>query len=133
MKGIVDEDLRALIDVLIGSLPNGQKSTIVVWIDTAFNGGLVLPLEEIAAQDAMHLGVLRNESNLPVACIPPLLVDIVYLSSSSTVSPPWQVARPFRTSWLVLFITNCVEPSPITTCLPLSCRFVLDNVVKCRP
>ena len=47
MKGIVDEDLRALIDVLIGSLPNGQKSTIVVWIDTAFNGGLVLPLEEI--------------------------------------------------------------------------------------
>ena len=47
MKGIVDEDLRALIDVLIGSLPNGEKSTVVVWIDTAFNGGLVLPLEEI--------------------------------------------------------------------------------------
>lgn len=43
MKGTVDEDLRALINVHVGGLPNGQKSTVVVWIDTAFNGGLDAP------------------------------------------------------------------------------------------
>ena len=59
MKGIVDEDLRALIDVQIGRLPNGQKTTVVVWIDTAFNGGLVLPLEEI-----LELG-LQEYSSTP--------------------------------------------------------------------
>jgi predicted aspartyl protease len=47
MNGIVDEDLRALIDVSVGSAPNGAKSTVVAWIDTAFNGGLVLPRPEI--------------------------------------------------------------------------------------
>jgi len=47
VNGIVDEDLRALIEVQVGGLPNCQKSTVVVWIDTAFNGGLVLPLQEI--------------------------------------------------------------------------------------
>lgn len=47
MKGFVDEELRALIDIQIGGLPNGQKSTVAVWIDTAFNGGLVLPLQVI--------------------------------------------------------------------------------------
>lgn len=47
MNGFVDEELRALIDIQIGGLPNGQKSTVAVWIDTAFNGGLVLPLQVI--------------------------------------------------------------------------------------
>ncbi len=47
MNGFVDEDLRALLEVEIGSTPNGEKSTVLVWIDTAFNGGLVLPREEI--------------------------------------------------------------------------------------
>ena len=47
MNGIVDEDLRALINVQVGGIPIGQKSTIAVWIDTAFNGGIVLPLQEI--------------------------------------------------------------------------------------
>lgn len=47
MKGIVDEGLRALIDVQVGHRRNGSKRTIAVWIDTAFNGGLVLPRDEI--------------------------------------------------------------------------------------
>jgi len=47
VKGIVDDDLRALIEVLIGSEPDGQKSSVSVWVDTAFNGGLVLPRQEI--------------------------------------------------------------------------------------
>lgn len=31
----------------IGSTSNGPKSTVLVWVDTAFNGGLVLPRHEI--------------------------------------------------------------------------------------
>lgn len=47
MKGIVDDDLRALLEVQIGGRPNGSKLAVVVWVDTAFNGGLVLPRPEI--------------------------------------------------------------------------------------
>jgi clan AA aspartic protease len=47
VKGIVDDELRALIEVSIGSEPNGEKSSVMVWVDTAFNGGLVLPRKEI--------------------------------------------------------------------------------------
>jgi len=47
MNGTVDDDLRALLEVQIGSEPNGGKSTVLVWVDTAFNGGLVLPRHEI--------------------------------------------------------------------------------------
>jgi clan AA aspartic protease len=47
VNGIVDDELRALLEVQIGSEPDGAKSTVRVWVDTAFNGGLVLPREEI--------------------------------------------------------------------------------------
>ncbi len=47
MKGIVDEDLRALIEVHVGAEPDGKKSAVMVWVDTAFNGGRVLPRNEI--------------------------------------------------------------------------------------
>jgi clan AA aspartic protease len=47
VKGYVDEDLRALLEVSVGATRNGPKSTVVCWVDTAFNGGLVLPRQEI--------------------------------------------------------------------------------------
>ncbi|MDA1054930.1 MAG: clan AA aspartic protease [Planctomycetota bacterium] len=47
MKGIVDDDLRALLEVHVGGVANGAKSSVLVWVDTAFNGGLVLPRHEI--------------------------------------------------------------------------------------
>ena len=47
MKGIVDDELRALIEVSIGSEPASEKAAVMVWVDTAFNGGLVLPRTEI--------------------------------------------------------------------------------------
>jgi clan AA aspartic protease len=47
VKGIVDDDLRALLDVRVGGEPNGPKETVQVWVDTAFNGGVVLPLPAI--------------------------------------------------------------------------------------
>ena len=37
MNGPVDDDLRALLEVRIGSAPSGGKSTVLVWVDTAFN------------------------------------------------------------------------------------------------
>ncbi len=47
MKGVVDDELRALIDVSIGNTRGGVKSIVAVWVDTAFNGGLVLPRKVI--------------------------------------------------------------------------------------
>lgn len=36
MNGTVDDDLRALLEVQIGTGPNGGKSTVLAWVDTAF-------------------------------------------------------------------------------------------------
>jgi clan AA aspartic protease len=47
VKGTVDDNRRALIEVQVGATRDGPKSAIVAWIDTAFNGGLVLPKREI--------------------------------------------------------------------------------------
>jgi clan AA aspartic protease len=47
VNGIVDEGLRALIEIAVSSTPHSVKSAIIAWIDTAFNGGLVLPRHEI--------------------------------------------------------------------------------------
>jgi len=47
MNGTVDDDLRALLEVRIGNAANGSKSSVLVWVDTAFNGGLVLPQRDI--------------------------------------------------------------------------------------
>lgn len=49
MNGIVDDELRALIDVVVSANRNGNRQTVSVWIDTAFNGGLVIPNERIAS------------------------------------------------------------------------------------
>ena len=43
MNGLVDDELRALINVKIGSPGRNNATEIAVWIDTAFNGSLVLP------------------------------------------------------------------------------------------
>ncbi|MEM8943603.1 MAG: hypothetical protein AAGD11_00350 [Planctomycetota bacterium] len=47
MNGHVDEDQRALLEVSVGAAPEAAKSTLIVWVDTAFNGGLVLPHSDI--------------------------------------------------------------------------------------
>jgi clan AA aspartic protease len=64
VKGTVDDDLRALIQVQVGSTPSGPKSEIVAWIDTAFNGGLVLPRQEILrlglAEDSLTAAILAD-------------------------------------------------------------------------
>jgi clan AA aspartic protease len=47
VNGTVDDDLRALLEVQVGGTLNGPKSAVLVWVDTAFNGGLVLPRHQI--------------------------------------------------------------------------------------
>lgn len=47
MKGIVDEKLRALIRVPVCAARDEKRREIAVWIDTAFNGGLVIPKSQI--------------------------------------------------------------------------------------
>lgn len=59
MIGFVDDNLRALLEVQVRARPKGRKSTIVAWVDTAFNGGLVLPRPEIE-----RLG-LKESSSTP--------------------------------------------------------------------
>ncbi|MFO0975553.1 MAG: hypothetical protein U0996_04105 [Planctomycetaceae bacterium] len=49
MKGFVDEHMRALIRVPVSASANGTRTDLVAWIDTAFNGGLVIPNRTIAS------------------------------------------------------------------------------------
>lgn len=47
MKGFVDDKLRALIRVPVSANKSGDRKDILVWVDTAFNGGLVIPRKHI--------------------------------------------------------------------------------------
>lgn len=47
MNGIVDESMRALLDVSVAAANGAKKQVLTVWIDTAFNGGLVIPRPHI--------------------------------------------------------------------------------------
>ena len=72
MKGVVDEKLRALIFVPVSSSNDGERTEIAVWIDTAFNGGLVIPKPKIA-----ELGLIQESA---AEAIPSLPVQINRLS-----------------------------------------------------
>lgn len=48
MNGFVDEELRALIDIDMSANVDGRTQPLQVWVDTAFNGGLVIPRQTIA-------------------------------------------------------------------------------------
>ncbi len=41
--------------------PNGRKSTVLVWVDTAFNGGLVLPHPDIKRLGLQAYSLTRAE------------------------------------------------------------------------
>jgi len=57
VKGFVDDNLRALLRVPVSASSSGQRRELVVWIDTAFNGGLVIPRKRIA-----ELGLVQESS-----------------------------------------------------------------------
>jgi clan AA aspartic protease len=70
VNGIVDEELRALIDVSISARSGGDKRSVRVWIDTAFNGGLAIPRSEIE-----RLG-LKEASSTPAVLADGQLVNL---------------------------------------------------------
>lgn len=43
MNGFVDDQLRALMPVPVSASLDGNRTEILAWIDTAFNGGLAIP------------------------------------------------------------------------------------------
>jgi len=47
MNGIVDQSLRALLDISVSPTKETAPTPLRVWIDTAFNGGLVIPRPQI--------------------------------------------------------------------------------------
>jgi len=59
--GQVDNDLRALLDVSIKSSPTSEPQSVLMWVDTAFNGHFVfsqgfiekLGLPQFAATDSV--------------------------------------------------------------------------------
>jgi len=57
VRGFVDDKLRALVHVPVSASSDGQRADIVVWIDTAFNGGLVIPRKQID-----ELGLMKESS-----------------------------------------------------------------------
>ena len=57
MNGFVDDKLRALVRVPVSASRGGNRMDIVAWIDTAFNGGLVIPRKLIA-----QLGLVKESS-----------------------------------------------------------------------
>ena len=57
MKGFVDDELRAMLRVPVSASRDGKRTDIVVWIDTAFNGGLAVPRQQIA-----ELGLAKESS-----------------------------------------------------------------------
>ena len=57
MNGIVHEKLRALLRVPVSASRGGERREISVWIDTAFNGGLVIPKNQIE-----QLGLVQESS-----------------------------------------------------------------------
>jgi clan AA aspartic protease len=57
VKGFVDDKLRALLQIPASASRDGDRRELLVWIDTAFNGGLVIPRKQIA-----ELGLVKESS-----------------------------------------------------------------------
>jgi clan AA aspartic protease len=49
VTGHVDDQLRALVRVLVGAFRDGPRQEVVAWVDTAFNGGLTIPRPLVAS------------------------------------------------------------------------------------
>ena len=47
MNGFVDDQLRALLRVPVSASRDGERTELVAWIDTAFNGGLAIPGRQV--------------------------------------------------------------------------------------
>jgi len=57
VTGFVDDKLRALLRVPVAASRDGNRSDVVVWLDTAFTGGLAIPRKQVA-----QLGLVKESS-----------------------------------------------------------------------
>jgi clan AA aspartic protease len=57
VNGFVDAQQRALLRVPVSASRDGQRTELVTWIDTAFNGGLAIPRRQVA-----DLGLAKQSS-----------------------------------------------------------------------
>jgi clan AA aspartic protease len=57
VNGLVDDQLRALLRVPVSASRGGKRTDLIVWIDTAFNGGLAIPRKQVA-----ELGLSQQSS-----------------------------------------------------------------------
>ena len=57
MNGFVDDQLRALLRGPVAASRDGERRDLVAWIDTAFNGGLTIPRQQVA-----DLGLVKESS-----------------------------------------------------------------------
>jgi clan AA aspartic protease len=55
--GSVDDSLRALLRVPVSASRDGSRRELLAWIDTAFNGGLTIPHQQVA-----ELGLMKESS-----------------------------------------------------------------------
>jgi clan AA aspartic protease len=53
----VGDRLRALLRVPVSASPDGSRTDVVAWIDTAFNGGLAIPRKQV-----VELGLVKESS-----------------------------------------------------------------------
>jgi clan AA aspartic protease len=59
MNGYVDGKGRALITVHVRSLIDSEEHPVEAWIDTGFNGDLVIPLQQIGDLDLEQSGSVK--------------------------------------------------------------------------
>jgi clan AA aspartic protease len=57
VNGSVDNKLRALLKVSVSATATGERQDLIAWVDTAFNGGLVIPQSQI-----LKLGLTKESS-----------------------------------------------------------------------
>lgn len=57
MKAWIDEENRAMVEVQVANHARSERQSIHAWIDTAFDGHLVMPKSEI---ERLRLGVLAD-------------------------------------------------------------------------
>jgi clan AA aspartic protease len=57
VNGFVDDQLRALLRVPVPGSRDEERTDLLVWIDTAFNGGLAIPRKQVG-----ELGLSKESS-----------------------------------------------------------------------
>ena len=57
MIGFVDNKLHALISLPVAATSSDERTELAVWVDTDFNGGLVIPRKHIES-----LGLIQESS-----------------------------------------------------------------------